>query len=202
MEARAATRDFLKNLLHPCNNLPLLVSNGVKPFDQVSMEHATRPSFEAIYRDHYRMVAQLCLGFARGVPELAQDLTQEVFINVWKGLSTFRGQASLRTWIYRVAVNTCLRQTRQVGAQSVSLDQVGDAISSPPPSDAVLQQPLYRAIGQLPEADRLIIMMVLEEQPYEEIAAVMGLSPGTLRVRIHRIKQKLKKWLTHVESSK
>ncbi|MEM9984346.1 MAG: sigma-70 family RNA polymerase sigma factor, partial [Bacteroidota bacterium] len=195
-----ARPEYSKNLLRSCNNFTLLVSNRVKSLDKVSMEPFTRPSFEAIYRDHYRMVAQLCLGFARGVPELAQDLTQEVFINVWKGLSTFRGQASLRTWIYRVAVNTCLRQTRQVAAQTVSLDQVADALSSPPPPEAMPQQPLYRAIGQLPEADRLIIMMVLEEQPYEEIAAVMGLSSGTLRVRIHRIKQKLKKWLTHVES--
>lgn len=161
------------------------------------MEQPQRQSFEPIYREHRRMVAQMCLGFAQGELGLAEDLTQEVFINVWKGLPYFKGQASLRTWIYRITVNTCLRQVRKQPGDTVPLEEASEELPALPPTEVVSHQPLYQAIGRLPETDRLIIMMVLEDQPYEEIAAVMGLSPGALRVRIHRVKQKLKKWLDY-----
>lgn len=136
------------------------------------------------------MVYSLCLGYMKGQAEMAQDLTQEVFINVWKALPNFRHEASPKTWIYRIGVNTCLLHLRKLKRmQADSIRESHETI----PQEAVAEDfdELYYAIGQLPEVDRIIITLVLDEVKYDEMASVLGMTEGTLRVRIHRIKQKL-----------
>jgi RNA polymerase sigma-70 factor (ECF subfamily) len=150
--------------------------------------------FESLYHDYGRMVKQLCLGFIHGRDDLAQDLTQETYINVWKALDRFRGASSHKTWIYRIAINTCLKQIRKRSFKErmAALDQAAELPFS---SERQEYHELYQAIGQLPEIDRITIMMVLEEMEYPEIANVLGISENHLRVKIHRIKAKLKKIL-------
>lgn len=142
------------------------------------------------------MVQQMCRGFMKGQEDLAQDLTQETFINIWRSLDKFQGASSYKTWIYRITVNTCLKFIRsdQTRHQTSLSDHhtVADEPVTPKP-----YQELYQAIGQLSKVDRLIIMMVLDELDYSEIAEVMGMSEGNLRVKIHRIKKNLKKLLHH-----
>ncbi len=156
--------------------------------------------FESLHQDYHSMVHQMCKGFMKGQEELAQDLTQETFINVWRSLDKFRGSSSYKTWVYRITVNTCLKFIRSDKAKhQTSLSDhytisAEEAINSPGESP---YQELYQAIGQLSELDRLIIMMVLDELQYPEIADVMGMSEGNLRVKIHRIKKELKKILNH-----
>lgn len=150
--------------------------------------------FESLHTDHQAMVRQMCTGFMKGNKELAADLTQEVFINVWRSLEKFKGVSTHKTWIYRITVNTCLKYLRDHKQKGqVAIEQ--DHASIPEPESTTDHKPLYRAIGELKEVDRLIIMMVLDELEYEEIAQVMGLSEGNLRVKIHRIKKELKKKL-------
>lgn len=152
------------------------------------------PVFEEIYRQYFGMVLTLCRGFTKGDQELAHDLTQNVFVNVWNALSGYRAEASYKTWIYRITVNTCLLQIRNDKKKiNVPLEVAAHATES----DASNQQHeseqlLYRAIGKLDEVERLMIMMVLEEVPYEEIASIMGITENNLRVKIHRIKARLK----------
>ncbi len=152
-------------------------------------------AFTELYRTYRDLVFHLCLGFVKGDTEAAHDLSQEVFINCWQAIDKFRGQASYKTWVYRITVNTCLQHLRRHRKQMrVPLsDQL--PIAAPPPTHSY--QPLYQAIGQLGEVDRLVMMLVLDELSYEEIARITGLAPGTLRVRIHRIKKSLKKLLDH-----
>ncbi len=153
--------------------------------------------FTTLHTDYYAMVHQMCLGFMKGNKDSANDLTQETFINTWRSLDKFKGASSYKTWIYRITVNTCLKYIRDNKVKNqVSLDE------SMQPSDLnsayeVVQthQELYNAIGQLVEVERLIIMMVLDELKYTEIADVVGISEANLRVRIHRIKKNLKKIL-------
>jgi RNA polymerase sigma-70 factor (ECF subfamily) len=153
--------------------------------------------FETLHADYYGMVNQMCLGFMKGNKDLAKDLTQDAFINTWRSLDKFKGASSYKTWIYRIAVNTCLKYIRDNKIKDqVSIDehtQLPDHSSSHQTEQP--HQELYQAIGQLGEVDRLIIMMVLDELEYNEIAEVVGVSEGNLRVKIHRIKKNLKKIL-------
>lgn len=132
------------------------------------------------------------MGYAEDEAQ-AQDFLQETFIRIWQNLSKFRGEASISTWIYRITVNTCLGHLRspknKVPAElKPNFDTADDTANIS--KDHHLQQ-LYRAIRKLPETERLIISMVLEEIPYEEIASSFNITEGNLRVKIHRIKLEL-----------
>ncbi len=153
--------------------------------------------FEQLHVDYYPMVHQMCMGFVKGDVDVANDLAQEVFINTWSALNKFKGGSSYKTWIYRITVNTCLKHVRdQKTKQLITLEDKHDRgieqVSEENPHKA-----LYAAIGKLNEVDRLIIMMVLDELPYNEIAEVVGINEGALRVKIHRIKKNLKTLMNH-----
>lgn len=159
--------------------------------------NTSRSLFESLYHEHHAMVQQMCLGFMKGDRELAHDLTQEVFINTWHALAGFRQASSYKTWIYRVTVNTCLQYIRKnKNKRHVSLPGHFDVPETANPADENHVR-LYRAIGRLPEVDRLICMMVLDEVDYTEMATVMGLQETNLRVKIHRIKKRLKELLEY-----
>ncbi len=150
--------------------------------------------FTEVYNTHAGQVFRMCRGYARDEDE-AQDLLQETFMKVWQNLSQFRGDSKLSTWIYRIAVNTCLSYLRspknkRPGEFTENIERVEDNEGQEKEAEV---QALYKAIRKLPEADRLLITMVLEEISYEEIATTLDVSPGNLRVKIHRIKQQITK---------
>ncbi len=153
--------------------------------------------FEKIYKQCYPMVLQMCLGYMKGDKDLANDLAQEVFINIWNAMDNFRSKSTYKTWVYRITVNTCLQYIRkEKNTKKVSIEKVEHALREE--SDNVISeqnQSLYNAIGALEEIDRLLIMMVLDGQDYENISEVMGIKPTNVRVKIHRIKKRLKKIL-------
>lgn len=155
--------------------------------------------FESLHKEYFPMVLQMCLGFSQGDRDKANDLTQEIFLKIWKHLESFRGQSSYKTWIYRITVNTCLQLIRQEKKKSsLPLEVVQHQLTTEPSMDLTDESmQLYTAIGKLNKIDRLIIMMVLEGHEYEDIAEVLGLQPTNLRVKIHRIKKRLKKILSH-----
>jgi RNA polymerase sigma-70 factor (ECF subfamily) len=164
------------------------------------MSEANEKFFAELFNQYKSMVLQVSTGFVQGNRELASDLLQEVFINTWIALPNFKGQSSPKTWIYRITVNTCLSfLRRQKGKRQLQVqglpEQVADVLADTSASKDYNQ--LYHAIGELESTDRLIIMMVLDELEYSEISNVMGISEGTLRVKIHRIKQRLKNIMQH-----
>lgn len=146
-------------------------------------------NFDSVYKDYWSKVFRLCRGYV-GDDMLAQDLAQETFVVVWQKLPEFRQESKIGTWIYRIATNHCLRQ----------LEKEKRMIKEPlpvnlPEEDSINQEPqfllLYRLIGQLPEIDRIIIGLSLEKVKYAEIAEIVGLSENNIRVKIHRIKERL-----------
>lgn len=142
------------------------------------------------------MVYSLCLGYVQGDTDQADDLTQEVFIKVWGALAKFKGNSSPKTWIYRICVNTCLvhlRDNKKKHFQSLK-ENYQELAEEKPVNDPF--QYLYDAIGKLQELDRIIILLVLEEVKYTEIASITGITEGNLRVKISRIKQKLNSLIT------
>ena len=148
--------------------------------------------FKEIFQANSKKIYHLCYGYT-GDDETANDLMQETFMKVWQNLDKFRNQALISTWIYRIAVNTCLSYLRVEKRQAK--DELTDSIietKSEEVSDKNEQvDTLYKCIAQLQENERIIITMVLDELPYAEIAEISGISEGNLRVKIHRIKQKL-----------
>lgn len=159
--------------------------------------------FEAIYHEYRPMVLQMCLGFVKGNTDIANDLLQEVFMSVWSNLEKFRGASTYKTWIYRITVNTCLQHiNKKKKERTYPISEIEEAIAFAN-NESVTNpsiQKLYVAIGQLKKVDRLIIMMVLENQDYESISEVIGIKPTNVRVKIHRIKKRLEKIIKEQEN--
>lgn len=146
------------------------------------------------------MVLQLCLGFLKGDSDQAKDLTQEVFIQVWNNLSKFRQDATPKTWIYRITVNTCLNFLKK---QKNKDQKLGEILRDQETTEEINftetdpSKMLFEAMAHLSEIDRLVTGLLLEDVPQEEIATILGISDGNLRVKIHRIKLRLKKLISY-----
>ena len=158
------------------------------------MKKSRTQLFETIYQQHKPMVLQMCLGFVKGDKDIASDLLQEVFISVWSNLEKFKGASTFKTWIYRITVNTCLQYIKKEKKErTYPISEIENKISVTKNENVTNPniQKLYNAIGQLKKIDRLIIMMVLENQDYDSISEIIGIKPTNLRVKIHRIKKRL-----------
>ncbi|MBE8727228.1 RNA polymerase sigma factor [Flavobacterium hungaricum] len=145
--------------------------------------------FEEIYKTYWDRIFRLCMGFVND-HSAAQDLAQETFIIVWQKLETFRNESSIGTWIFRIAANNCLRQIekeKRFPKSDLPINLSEEKQQSIEPQI----QFLYKCIAELPEADRIIISLELEEIKQAEIAKIVGISEANVRVKIHRIKEKL-----------
>ena len=150
-----------------------------------------KEKFTELFNEHAPGIRKLCLGYT-GDGALAEDLLQETFIAVWHNMEKFRGDAKWSTWIFRIAVNTCLSHLRKKKEPLVNMDEWPLASIADETNQKEQEvQLLYKCISQLAEADRLIITMVLEDKSYTEIAAITDISENNLRVKIHRIKKQL-----------
>jgi RNA polymerase sigma-70 factor (ECF subfamily) len=158
--------------------------------------------FESLHLQYHGMVLQICLGYMKGDTHLARDMTQDVFINVWNALAKFRYEAAFKTWIYRITVNTCLQHIRSNKTRHTSALEETIYIQNiqNEETEKNKHQALYRAIGELPELDRLIMMMVLDELNYDDISKITGINALNLRVRIHRTRKKLGEILKKIEA--
>jgi len=146
-------------------------------------------AFEEIYELYWQRIFRLCMGYVNDT-DLAQDLAQETFIIVWQQLPKFRNESSVGTWIFRIASNNCLRQIEKEKKFTktdlpVNLEEKKQESMEPQ------IQMLYQFISELAETDRIIISLELEEVKQAEIAHIVGLSESNIRVKIHRIKEKL-----------
>ncbi|WP_225986363.1 RNA polymerase sigma factor [Rufibacter sp. LB8] len=141
-------------------------------------------------------IFRICRSFAPD-PEAAQDLFQETVLQLWKSLPTFRGEAHIRTWVYRVTLNVCLQgrhQYKRQQRQTVHLDsiQFGNVPEvTPDPDQEARLQALHTCIQKLNETDRSLVLLYLEDLPYKEIATVTGLSENHVAVKMKRIREKL-----------
>jgi RNA polymerase sigma-70 factor (ECF subfamily) len=122
----------------------------------------------------------------------AQDLAQDTFVIVWQQLASFRSESSIGTWIFRIATNNYLRQLERQ-KRNVKQELPLNLAEEKPVDIEPQIQLLYKFIGELPELDRIIISLELEEVKQAEIAQIVGVSESNVRVKIHRIKERLTK---------
>lgn len=145
--------------------------------------------------DRYKeVIAKVCSVYAS--PSMPfSDLYQEVMVNLWTGLDTFRGDSRMSTWIYRIALNTCLSCYCHAGKFSRNMVNLDTGIDIPDTDTGNSEEirELYAMIGRLDLIDRALITLWLDEKSYEEISAIMGIGKSNVATRLFRIKQKLTK---------
>lgn len=120
------------------------------------------------------------------------DLYQEVVLNLWKSFAGFRCESSYSTWVYRIALNTCITFFRKSSRKPMYVELTPDLrVSSD--EQPLLVSELYALINQLNKLERAIIFLYLEDRPYKEIAEIIGITPNNVSTKVNRIKEKLKK---------
>src|SRR5256885_5054986 len=145
--------------------------------------------FEAIYRQYSPKIFRVCMAYLND-HEQAQDVLQETFIAVWQNLKSFRNEANISTWIFRIATNNCLKAIKKLNR--VRFTEIPHDLTQTQEENIESElNYLYQCIAEMEEMDRIIISLVLEELPQAEIASIVGLSEGNVRVKIHRIRTRL-----------
>ena len=153
----------------------------------------TQQEFETMVREHRGTIYTVCYMFSTDRDEVA-DLFQEVLINLWRGAGTFRGDSALNSWIYKVALNTCItwdrKNKRSVKAEplSMNIDMFDSSAENTRQANMLRER-----IARLNPFDRAIVLLWLENISYEEIGQIVGISTSNVSVRLVRIKEQLKK---------
>lgn len=157
------------------------------------MNNDKEHEFELLVRQHKRTIYTVCYMFSTNKDEI-DDLFQEILIRLWNGFDQFEGRSSAKTWIYRVALNTAINQDRKERRrpQTVPLTVVIDPYEADNPQTQQIRV-LYDRISRLDPIDRSLILLWLEGISYDEIGAIIGISPNNVGVKLTRIKEKLVK---------
>lgn len=155
--------------------------------------------FIKLINEHQGLVHKICIMYEND-PDARNDLFQEIVLQLWKSFHTFRGEAKISTWMYRIALNTAIsgyrKQTRHIKTEDLREFHFNISESAGGGEQEEDFQKLQWAIRQLSEVERAMIMMALEEVPYEEIAETIGITQNNVRVRMNRIREKLRKLMT------
>lgn len=149
--------------------------------------------FMTMLQAYERIIYKVCYLYATPSTTL-NDLYQEVVLNLWKSFPKFRRECKESTWIYRIALNTCisfLRKEQHV-PEIITLSQEFDRLDEDDETQAMLRT-LYRFINRLGQLDKSLILLYLEEKSYEEIAEITGLTVTNVATKLSRIKEKMRK---------
>ena len=148
-------------------------------------------AFEQVVKQHKSTIYTVCLMFSKDSDEV-NDLFQEVLINLWKGFGGFEGRSDIGTWIWRVSFNTCISAERKKKKSATVPLSMEINLFEDTDEDTRQVQMLYKRIHRLKPFDRAIVLLWLEGMPYEEIAAIVGITVKNVSVRLYRIKEELK----------
>lgn len=151
--------------------------------------------FTKTIKEHKSTIYTVCYMFSNNPDEVA-DLYQEILINLWKGFPKFRSDSNIRTWIYRISLNTCISSERKKRrkVETLPLKMEIDLFSDSDEETKQIQM-LRKRINKLGLFDRAIILLWLENLSYEEIGAIVGIGAKSVSVRLVRIKEQLKSML-------
>ena len=156
-------------------------------------------AFEQIYRRHFRRVYALCLRML-GDPTQAEDLTQDVFVNLFNKIGSFRGESAFTTWLHRMTVNQVLMYFRKASTRSEHTTDEGETpiqivrgTENPNAMPVVDRIALERAIAQLPPGYRTVFVLHdVEGYDHDEIARMLEVSEGTSKSQLHKARLKLR----------
>ena len=147
--------------------------------------------FAQTVSDHKSTIYTVCYMFSKDADEV-NDLFQEVLVNVWKGFESFEHRSDIKTWIYRIALNTCISIDRKKKRASVVKLTMDINLFEDRDEDTKQVDMLHKRISKLQPFDRAIVLLWLENLPYEEIGQIVGISTKNVSVRLFRIREQLK----------
>ena len=141
-----------------------------------------------------RIIYKVCYIYAKDQDDL-NDLFQEVVLNLWKSFPNYRGDSTVTTWVYRIAMNTCITFLRRSSTRLQTIPMTADVASLVADEEGRTGQlqELYRLINRLGKLERALILLWLEERSYQEMADILGISKANVAVKLLRTKEKLKK---------
>ncbi|MEJ0104326.1 MAG: sigma-70 family RNA polymerase sigma factor [Bacteroidota bacterium] len=155
----------------------------------------TQADFVQLIRDNNGLILKVCNLYAAAVPD-RQDLYQEIVVQLWRAIPKFRNESKLTTWMYRVALNTAIsdyrKQQRTITTTELGFftKEIADQDEYPDKEERL--KSLYAAISNLSEIEKAIVMLYLDDKPYEEMEDILGINQNNLRVKMNRIKEKLR----------
>ena len=149
--------------------------------------------FERLVRENKRRIYTVCYMFSQDMEEV-EDLFQEILINLWRGLESFKGDKYLGTWVWKVSLNTCINASRrrQREIKKIHLD-VNVNLYEDVDAESMQIRQLHDRIGQLGYIDRSLVLLWLENLSYDEFGLILGISANNVAVKLVRVKEKLKK---------
>lgn len=148
------------------------------------------------------IIIKICRAYTANQQDF-EDYYQEVCLQIWRSHENFREESDWSTWVYRLSLNVCMtlfkrKRNRYIPVALDNETEIPDIETHTFPDEELNR--LYRAIRQLGEVDKAVILLYLEEKPYDEIAEIMGTNANNVGVRIKRIKKRLKKILDGIEN--
>jgi len=130
------------------------------------------------------------ISFYADTNQYSEDLYQDIILNLWKAFPSFRGDSKVSTWMYRIALNTCLTFSKKNKRSLHYVDLPIDIAQVNDNSEEIRE--LYKLISKLGEIERALILLYLDEKPYKEISEITGLTVTNVATKLGRIKEKLK----------
>ena len=147
--------------------------------------------FAQTVAEHKSTIYTVCYMFSKDADEV-NDLFQEVLVNLWKGFEGFQHRSDIKSWIYRVSLNTCISLERKKRRSPVERLNMDINLFEDKDEDTRQVDRLHQRISQLQPFDRAIVLLWLENLSYEEIGLIVGISAKNVSVRLYRIKEQLK----------
>lgn len=150
--------------------------------------------FLNMFEAQKRTIYKVCYIYANDQDNL-NDLFQETVLNLWKSFPRYRGDSNISTWVYRIAMNTCITFLRRSNTRLQTIPMTADVASLVADEEGRTGQlqELYRLINRLGKLERALILLWLEERSYQEMADILGISKANVAVKLNRIKEKLKR---------
>ena len=187
--------------------LARMTEKRIEPDALIASASGEREAFESLYIENQKRVYSVAVNFFGGNEQLAKDITQQVFLKIYTSLENFRGEAEIKTWLYRVTVNACIDEQRKSRRFTFLADFFG--FSEPKTNRSTQDEKVYsreisdqvqKAIAELKPKFRLpILLKYVENLSYEEIANVLDCSAGTVASRLNRGHKMLAGKLGHLK---
>ena len=167
-------------------------SNGQNDSKTDETMNALERQFAQTVAEHKSTIYTVCYMFSQDADEV-NDLFQEVLVNLWKGFEGFEHRSDIKTWIYRVALNTCISIDRKKKRRSSEVRLTMDInLFKDSDEDTKQVDMLHKRISKLQPFDRAIVLLWLENLSYEEIGQIVGITTKNVSVRLFRIREQLK----------
>lgn len=150
--------------------------------------------FLSMIANQKRIIYKICYMFANNHDDM-NDLSQEVVLNLWKSFPIYKAKGKPSTWVYRIAMNTCITFLRRTKVRPKYITLTSNINNMTEENDVRSEQikELYTLINQLGKLERALILLWLEDLNYQEIADILGISKNNVAIKLHRTKEKLKK---------